>query len=148
MSLTWSLSCPALSLHLEQYFGIPTENGPRGKIRLKVLLSRTSWHFERKTLWVGESRPLGCNNTLDSLVCHQAAAFPSFQTFDWGSQSDFLATKTIYAFIWSFKTHNMISSFRKIVKSPTSSNYFIRLKFYSVERWVLNESCMFQTFPL
>lgn len=38
------------------------------------------------------------------------------ETFD-GAQSGFLATKTRYKLIWSFKTHDVISSFRRGTKA-------------------------------
>lgn len=148
MSFTWSLSCPALFLNLysSQCLGISTEERPKGKVRLTVLLSVTCWQPEWNALWVGRLGLLDVTACLLSLPVDCAATSPSLQTLDWGALSGFLATKTICIYIYLiFQNMWCNFTFQKHSESP----YFHQLHFFpSWSSIPLEKSHMFQTLPL
>lgn len=130
------LSCPALFLSLYQFSVSWHFHG--GNTKGKDQTQSPSC-YNLLTAWVkhcgqGCLGLLGVMTWLLFLPMHYPVAFPLLPTFDWGSPSGLLATKTTYVFIWPFTVCDVISSFRKTMKVLSSTNYlFLKMKFYFIE---------------
>lgn len=142
MSFTWSLSCPVLSLSLDQFS--VSRHFHQGKTKRKNQTHSSSfitcWQLEWNTLWVGVPVTFGSNVMFALSACVLCCDFPITSDI-WLGHSVWLSSyedRYMYLNMWcNFK-------FQKNSESP----YFHQLLFFYVEVLFHLKSHMFQTLPL